>query len=384
MVPERETHFWIPNGVLAFAYLAPLWLTMDTNGYTLKLFSIIGHTLLLVIQPDVCCLDGLVEYYWYTAIIGINIISLYHSYRETVLPIIPRHLQPIVSKLFYEFPISHKELGSVLLYSKFTGIGEDEVWIKQDTSFPNSCLNILITGHLGVFYQGALLHEIKPGQFINSIEWKATFVNELKGYWLSQVEVRVIEDSTILMLDRGNLMGMKETAHHIWRRLLALLGADILMKTKHTHWYVKDFAKKDRRHRVANNPLLRSLSVDNLFVSSQNAIQGSRALRQMISKRSSRRPLGSLKQRFNQTMLKKNLGLMYLWSKSELRPTTETGPLSSLFHQTAMTPENQIFEDEGVVEDIGWERAWYHCGHCEFCYPLEEKEEEIHHATGRH
>lgn len=123
MVVERETHFWIPNGVLAFAYLAPLWLIIDTNGYTLKLFSILGHTLLLFIPPDACCLDGLLEHYWYLAIIVINVISLYQSYRETVLPIIPAHFQPIFSKLFYEFPITHKELGAVVLYSKFTGIG---------------------------------------------------------------------------------------------------------------------------------------------------------------------------------------------------------------------------------------------------------------------
>lgn len=262
--------------------------------------------------------------------------------------------------------------------------GQGEIWIKKDASFPNSCLNILITGRLGVYYQEALLHEIKPGQFINSVEWKATFVNDLKGYWRSQVEVRVIEDSTIVMLDRGNLVGLKDSANHIWRRLVALLGTDILMKIKHTHWYVKDFAKKDRRHRVANNALLRSLSVDNLYLSSQNAIQGSRVSHANLKRSSKGRPKASLKQRFNQTMLKKNLGLMYLWSKSELRPNTKTEPLPSLITQTALSSEQQIFEDESVVEDIGWERAWYHCGHCEFCYPLEEKEEEVHHTTGRH
>ena len=292
--------------------------------------------------------------------------------------------------------------------SRLHGIGQDDPLFEEGVlRHDHGDLCILISGGLTVYYQDVLLHHIKPGQCINSVEWismlKAPQETEDFG-WEQQVCIRPNQDSMYLRLEKDHLEYLKIHHSRIWRTLEAMASADVAKKLYQMNDTFEGVLqeKEQVKQKALIKLVVRSISLECIHTTSTGKIVSDNWL---IDERaqSMRCPHSSdgMPAFKNRTDMKRgksysnvseihrrmvNSSVSYLLHHSHaelLREAESNGTVIPSLRMQALriNPLSCRFRNEEIIREFEWDKSWGHCGNCRVCKPLEEGETEGAHPT---
>ncbi|XP_040567044.1 popeye domain-containing protein 1 [Lepeophtheirus salmonis] len=162
---------------------------------------------------------------------------------------VPLELREVYTKIFFPFKMSKRQFREVTRGSRLRFLQRNEVlFFEQSTRRESShSLSILMNGKLNVKYEGIVIHRIKPFEFIDSIEYGSSSMEEMRNKlhvkssheslesiredddsdFIYQVTVEADEDSTYLHLNTEDLRTLSDDTRII---LNLLVGKDVAQK----------------------------------------------------------------------------------------------------------------------------------------------------------
>uniref|UniRef100_A0A0K2T6C7 Blood vessel epicardial substancelike [Megachile rotundata] n=1 Tax=Lepeophtheirus salmonis TaxID=72036 RepID=A0A0K2T6C7_LEPSM len=254
-------------------------------------------------------------------------------------------------------------------------------------------IHLLVSGRLTAWIEGIPVHSVEPGEFLDSIEWKAKLNQRLKGEELfknhrekiSQLyyQIRIQSDvpSTYIKLNQHQLKHLERHRPGIFGIFVAVVGRDVAKKmyNLNEHLTLADQVAYKALHR--KHSLMRSLSVDTIhtasngFIVTENWFISCRHKDTQFIKSEKVPSLSSL---------------AYLKEKSSNHCRHQV-VIPSLSLQKRLTFWNECpyskrlskkeSRDPHWKRDILWSSALAHCGFCSWCRPLTVGEKE--HASGK-
>ena len=315
---------------------------------------------------------------WIAAHVLVNAFVVSRVLYANRASLISEYVREPITALFKDYPVSRQEVAHLLTDSRIIGLGKGEAISREGEGFKDTCLKLLVTGSVRTEREGKLVHLVRPGQFLNSVEWKSRFVRGL-DYSEAQFSLIAAGDTTFVNLDRKVLLAARESDEKMWSILNLLLSKDIMTKLVETNYSSHLMTVKKLKDEITTYPLYRSLSVDVLNTTGKDIIETKAKIPEKSRKTEALSKLTTLtKPRASCVVY--NSDTSYLIAKS-IKPAMRSffKVVPALVTQRDHFPE----KDSDIIEEFEWEQSMEHCGHCEFCRPIEEAGADVD-DTARH
>ncbi|KAK2715002.1 blood vessel epicardial substance-A-like [Artemia franciscana] len=217
--------FQIANFFYACAFVIPH--TFKCSILLTRTFLCAGFTMAVLWGAlYVCALDILA---WNTMFVIINFGHVVYCIWKFCPPYLNKEERGFYTTIFSSLKVSKRDFKLLVMNAVTKKLDVGSSFVAESNVPSEDGLCMLITGSLAAACKNVILHEIKPFEFINSLEWEVQIQNSCPPS-VSQVTIFATEESSYLFWSQNFLNGLSLLNPPLYFVLHCLTGKDIGLK----------------------------------------------------------------------------------------------------------------------------------------------------------